>query len=48
VHAWLSAYGIPDSEKTDLLVQVTQFRSTGFSENVAATEFAVRNAMACP
>jgi len=48
VHAWLSAYGIPDSEKTDLLVQVTQFRSTGFLRNVAATEFAVRNAMALP
>lgn len=45
-HAWLAAYGMPESKKMDLLIQVKQFRSTGFLRNVAATEFAVRNATA--
>jgi tRNA A-37 threonylcarbamoyl transferase component Bud32 len=48
VNAWLSAYGMPESKKMDLLVQVKRFRSTGFLRNVAATEFSARNAMALP
>lgn len=46
VGSWLEAYGIPESEKTDMLFQVRRFRSTGFLRNVAATEFSIRNVMA--
>jgi hypothetical protein len=43
---WLSAYGIPESEKLDLLVQLKQFRSTKFLRRVWGAEFNVRIAMA--
>lgn len=43
---WLSAYGIPKSEKLDLLIRLKQFRSTKFLRRVWGAEFNVRNAMA--
>jgi hypothetical protein len=43
---WLSAYGIPESEKLDLLVRLKRFRSTGFLRRVLGAEFNVRMAMA--
>ncbi len=43
---WLSAYGIPESEKIDLLVQLKRFQSTGFLRRVLGAEFNVRIAMA--
>ena len=46
VLSWLSAYGIPESEKIDLLVRLKRFRSTAFLRKVLAAEFDVRNAMA--
>jgi tRNA A-37 threonylcarbamoyl transferase component Bud32 len=44
VKLWLSAYGIPESEKMDLLVRLKQFRSTPFLRKVLAAEFDVRDA----
>jgi hypothetical protein len=45
VLSWLSAYGIPESEKIDLLVRLKLFRSTGFLRGVFGAEFNVRIAM---
>ena len=45
---WLSAYGIPESEKMDLLVRLKQFRSMASLRKVLAWEFDVRDAMARP
>ena len=45
VLSWLSAYGIPESEKIDLLVRLKRFRSTGFLRRVLGAEFNVRIAM---
>ena len=46
VQLWLSAYGIPESERTDLLVRLKRFRSTAFLRKVMAAECDVRNVMA--
>jgi hypothetical protein len=46
VLSWLSAYGIPESEKMDLLVQLKRFRSTSFLRRVLGTEFNIRYGMA--
>jgi hypothetical protein len=46
VESWLSAYGIPESEKTDLLVRLMQFRSTPFLRKALAWEFDVRSTIA--
>ena len=46
VQAWLSAYGIPESEKMNLLVRLKRFQSTPFLRKVLAWEFDVRNATA--
>lgn len=43
---WLSAYGIPKSEKITLLVRLKRFRSTRFLRRVLGAEFNVRIAMA--
>lgn len=43
---WLSAYGIPESEKMDRLVRLKRFRSTAFLRRVRGAEFNVRIAMA--
>jgi tRNA A-37 threonylcarbamoyl transferase component Bud32 len=43
---WLSAYGIPEPEKMDLLVRLKRFRSTGFLRRIWGAEFNVRSAMA--
>jgi hypothetical protein len=43
---WLSAYGIPESEKIDLFVRLKRFRSTGFLRRVLGAEFNVRIVMA--
>jgi tRNA A-37 threonylcarbamoyl transferase component Bud32 len=43
---WLSAYGIPESEKVDHLVRLKRFRSTSFVRRVWGAEFNVRNGMA--
>lgn len=43
---WLSAYGIPESEKADHLVRFKRFRSTSFVRRVWGAEFNVRNGMA--
>jgi hypothetical protein len=43
---WLSAYGIPESEKMDLLVQLKRFRSTSFLRRVFGAEFNIRIGMA--
>ena len=48
VLSWLSAYGIPESEKMDLLVRLKQFRSMASLRKVLAWEFDVRDAMARP
>ncbi len=45
VLSWLSAYGIPESEKTDLLVRLKRFRSTKFLRRVLGAEFNVRSTM---
>jgi hypothetical protein len=42
----LSAYGIRESEKMELLVQLKRFRSTAFLRRVFGAEFNVRIAMA--
>jgi Lipopolysaccharide kinase (Kdo/WaaP) family len=42
VLSWLSAYGIPESEKIDLLVRLKRFRSTKFLRRVLGAEFNVR------
>jgi hypothetical protein len=42
----LSAYGIPESEKMGLLVQLKGFRSTAFLRRVLGAEFNVRIGMA--
>ncbi len=46
VRLWLSAYGIPESEKMDLLVRFKRFRSTASLRKVLAWEFDMRDAMA--
>jgi hypothetical protein len=46
VLSWLSAYGIPESEKMDFLVWLKRFRSTAFFRRVLGAEFNVRNAIA--
>jgi hypothetical protein len=43
---WLSAYGIPASEKIDLLARLKRFRSTGFLRRVLGAEFNMRITMA--
>jgi hypothetical protein len=43
---WLSAYGILESEKIDLLARLKRFRSTGFLRRVLGAEFNVRIVMA--
>jgi len=43
---WLSAYGIPESEKIDLLVRLKRFRSTRFLRWFLGSEFYVRIGMA--
>jgi len=43
---WLSAYGIPESEKMDRLARLKRFRSTAFLRRVLGAEFNVRIAMA--
>jgi hypothetical protein len=45
VLVWLSAYGIPESEKMDLLVRLKRFRLTKFLRRVLGAEFNVRSAM---
>jgi hypothetical protein len=45
VLSWLSAYGIPESEKIDLLVLLKRFRSTPFLRKVFGAEFNVRITM---
>jgi hypothetical protein len=45
VHSWLSAYGVPDAEKIDLLNRLKQFRSTSTLRKIVAAEFDVRNVM---
>ncbi len=45
VMLWLSAYGIPESEKIDLLVRLKRFRSTRFLRRVLGAEFNVRIVM---
>lgn len=47
-YLWLSAYGIPEPEKMDLVGRLKQFQSTSFLRKVLAWEFDVRNAMARP
>jgi hypothetical protein len=46
VLVWLSAYGIPESEKMDRLVRLKRFRSTSLVRRVWGAEFNVRNGMA--
>jgi hypothetical protein len=46
VLSWLSAYGIPESEKMDFLVWLKRFRLTTFFRRVLGAEFNVRNAIA--
>jgi tRNA A-37 threonylcarbamoyl transferase component Bud32 len=46
VQLWLSAYGIRESEKMDLLVRLKRFRSTPFVRKALAWEFEVRAATA--
>jgi hypothetical protein len=43
VSLWLSAYGIPDSEKGDFLIRLKRFRLTGFLRKSYGTEFNVRS-----
>jgi len=43
---WLSAYGMPESEKIDLVVRLKRFRLTKFLRRVLGAEFNVRSAMA--
>lgn len=45
VQTWLSAYGIAESEKMNLLVRLKRFQSTPFLRKVLAWEFDVRNTM---
>lgn len=42
VMSWLSAYGIPESEKMDLLIRLKGFQSTRFLRRVMGAEFNVR------
>jgi len=46
VRLWLSAYGIPESERMDLLIQLKQFRSTASLRKIAAWEFDTRDVLA--
>ena len=46
VPLWLSAYGIPESERMDLLVRIKRFRSTMFLRRVFGAEFRLRMAIA--
>jgi hypothetical protein len=46
VPSWLSAYGIPDSERIELSVRIKQFRSTPFLRRFFGAEFNVRVAIA--
>jgi tRNA A-37 threonylcarbamoyl transferase component Bud32 len=46
VRLWLSAYGIPESERADLLIQLKRFHSTATLRKLAAWEFDVRDALA--
>ena len=45
VSSWLSAYGIPESEKAELLIRLKRFRLTGFLRTSFGTEFNVRSRM---
>ena len=45
VSLWLSAYGIPESDKDDFLIRLKQFRLTGFLRRSYGTEFNVRSGM---
>jgi hypothetical protein len=45
VLSWLSAYGIPESKKIDLLVQLKRFRSTKFLRRFFGAEFNVRSTL---
>jgi hypothetical protein len=45
VSSWLSAYGIPESEKGDFLIRLKRFRLTGFLRRSFGTEFNVRSGM---
>ena len=42
---WLSAYGIPESEKDDLFTRLKRFRSTGFLRRSFGMEFIVRSGL---
>ena len=45
VRAWLSAYGVPESQKSALCVRLKGFRSTPFLRKALAWEFDVRNVL---
>lgn len=44
VDSWLSAYGIPHTERNALSIQLKGFRSTAFLRKLLATEFDLRKA----
>lgn len=42
VDSWLSAYGVPETERNGLAIQVKSFQSTPFRRKLLATEFDLR------
>lgn len=44
VESWLSAYGVPKTERKALAIRLKRYRSTAFLRKISATEFDVRKA----